>query len=85
MCKENVQEVFLEAVQKILEINPGMRDCLYDYMIGLVLADRTFNEHEIEFIFMVGENVFGYSKKEIADKMASTIQSNFVPSFESLC
>ena len=85
MCKENVQEVFLEAVQKILEINPGMRDCLYDYMIGLVLADRTFNEHEIEFIFMVGENVFSYSKKEIADKMASTIQSNFVPSFESLC
>ena len=85
MCKENVQEVFIEAVQKILEINPGMRDCLYDYMIGLVLADRTFNEHEIEFIFMVGENVFGYSKKEIADKMASAIQSNFVPSFESLC
>jgi hypothetical protein len=34
---------------------------------------------------MVGENVFGYSKKEIADKMASAIQSNFVPSFESLC
>ena len=85
MCKENVQEVFIEAVQKILEINPGMRDCLYDYMIGLVLADRIFNEHEIEFIFMVGENVFGYSKKEIADKMASAIQSNFVPSFESLC
>lgn len=85
MCKENVQEVFLESVQKILEINPGMRDCLYDYMIGLVLSDKTFNEDEIEFIFMVGENVFGYSKKEIADKMASAIQSNFVPSFESLC
>ena len=85
LCKENVQEVFIESVQKILEINPGMRDCLYDYMIGIVLSDKMFNESEIGFLFTVGENVFGYTKKEIADRLASAIQSNFVPSFESLC
>ena len=85
MCKENVEEVFIEAVQKIMEINPGMRDGLFQYMIGLVLADRMFNEKEVEFLFMIGENIFGYTKKEIADNLASAIQANFVPSFESLC
>lgn len=85
VCKENVQEIFMESVNKIMEVNPGMRECLYDYMIGLVLADRMFNEKEVEFLFLAGENIFGYTKKEIADKMASAIQSNFVPSFESLC
>ena len=85
LCKENVQEIFIESVQKILEINPGMRDNLYNYMIGIVLSDRMFNEQEIGFLFTVGENIFAFTKKEIADKLASAIQSNFVPSFESLC
>ena len=85
MCKENVEEVFIEAVQKIMEINPGMREDLYQYMIGIVLADRMFNEKEVEFLFMIGENIFGYTKKEIADNLASAIQTNFVPSFEALC
>ena len=85
VCKQDVQQLFMESVQKIMELNPSMRDCLYDYMIGLVLSDKTFNESEIGFLFTVGENVFGYGKKEIADKMASAIHTNFVPSFESLC
>lgn len=85
ICKENVQEVFMESVKRILEINPGMRDCLFDYMVGVVLADKMFNENEVGFLFTVGENVFGYTNKEIADRLASAIQSNFVPSFESLC
>lgn len=85
LCKENVQQVFVESVQKILEINPGMRDSLYSYMVGIVLSDRMFNEQEIGFLFTVGESIFSFTKKEIADKLASAIQSNFVPSFESLC
>lgn len=85
ICKENVQEIFIDSVKHILEINPGMRDCLFDYMVGVVLSDKKFNEHEIGFLFTIGENVFGYTKKEIADRLASAIQSNFVPSFESLC
>lgn len=85
VCAQDVQKLFIESVQKILELNPGMRDCLYEYMIALVLADKMFNEKEIEFLFAVGENIFGYGKKEIADKMASAIHTNFVPSFEALC
>ena len=85
VCEQNVQEIFMDCVKNILEINPGMRDSLFDYMIGLVLTDRMFNDKEVEFLFGVGENIYGYTKKEIADKLASAIQANFVPSFESLC
>ena len=85
VCEQNVQEIFMDCVKNILEINPGMRDSLFDYMIGLVLTDRMFNDKEVEFLFGVGKNIYGYTKKEIADKLASAIQANFVPSFESLC
>ena len=85
VCQQNVQEIFMDCVKNILEINPGMRDGLFDYMIGLVLSDRMFNDKEVEFLFGVGENIYGYTKKEIADKLASAIHANFVPSFESLC
>lgn len=82
---QNVQEIFVKCVEAIMTINPGMRDSLFGYMVGLMLVDSSFNEKEMEFLFMIGENVFGYTKKEIADTMASAIQSNFVPSFETLC
>jgi hypothetical protein len=62
-----------------------MREVLFDYMMGLVLSDRKIKDTEIEFLFMMGENVFGYTRKECADKLAVAIQSNFVPSFDSLC
>lgn len=85
VCGQNVQEIFIDSVKNILEINPGLRDDLFNYMIGLVLADRMFNDKEVDFLFNVGENIYSYTKKEIADKLASAIQANFVPSFESLC
>lgn len=85
VSQQNVQEIFMDTVQRILEINPGMRDVLYEYMIGIVLADKTFKDEEMDFIFMVGEKVFNYTKKEIADRLASAIQRNFIPNFQSLC
>lgn len=85
VSQQNVQDIFVDTVQKILEINPGMREVLYEYMVGIVLADKTFKDEEMEFIFMVGENVFNYTKKEIADRLASAIQRNFIPNFQSLC
>ena len=54
-------------------------------MVGIVLADKSFKDEEMEFIFMVGENIFNYTKKEIADRLASAIQRNFIPNFQSLC
>ena len=32
-----------------------------------------------------GEKSFGFSSKEVADRMAAAIQQNFVPSYEAIC
>ncbi len=85
IAQKNVQELFMLSVTKIMEINPGMRDTLYDYMIGIVLSDKKINQKEVEFLYMAGENLFGYSKKEMCDKLAVAIQQNFVPSFDAIC
>ena len=85
ISQSNVEEIFGQSVNNILAANPGMREVLFDYMMGLVLSDRKIKDTEIEFLFMMGENVFGYTRKECADKLAVAIQSNFVPSFDSLC
>ena len=85
ISQSNVEEIFSQSVNNILAANPGMREILFDYMMGLVLADRKIKDVEIEFLFMMGENVFGYTRKECADKLAAAVQSNFIPSFDSLC
>lgn len=81
---QNVGEVFMTSVKKIMEIDPGMRDPMFGYLISLVLSDSSFNDGELQFLFEIGENCFGFSKKEIADRMAVSIQRNFVPSYEKI-
>lgn len=85
VSKENVQQIFMESVAAIMNINPGMRESLFGYMITIIMVDSNFDQREVDFLFMIGENVFGYSRKEIADMMASAIQVKFVPGFEALC
>lgn len=84
VSSQNVGEVFMSSVQKIMELDPAMRDPMFHYIISLVLADSSFNDSELQFLFEVGENCFGFSKKEIADRMAVAIQRNFVPSYEKI-
>jgi hypothetical protein len=69
ISQSNVEEIFGQSVNNILAANPGMREVLFDYMMGLVLSDRKIKDTEIEFLFMMGENVFGYTRKECADKL----------------
>lgn len=85
VCRENVPELFGNAVTHILDIDPSLREAMFRYMIGIVLADKEFTKKEIEFLYSMGEQVFGYSRKEAAGLLAAMIQINFVPSFESIC
>jgi hypothetical protein len=62
-----------------------MRDAMLSYVISLILADSSFNEQEVDFIFDIGEKAFGFSTKEVADRMAAAIQQNFIPSYDAIC
>ena len=85
VCKQNVEEIFFSSIQEILKRDPGMREGMFNYIISLVLSDSSFNQKELDFIFQIGRECFGFSEKEIADRMAVAIQKNFVPSYEAIC
>lgn len=84
VAQSNVPELFNHSVSRILQQEPGMRDGVLSYMIGLVLSDKEIAEEEISLIYAFGNNI-GFTDKEISVKFAQMIQNNYVPSLESIC
>lgn len=85
VAQQKVVEIFYSSIEEVLKRRPDMREGMLAYMISLILADSSFNQKEVEFIFEIGEKCFGFSTKEIADRMAGAIQQNFIPSYEAIC
>ncbi len=79
-----INDIFNDSLKNILEINPGERQAMLSFMINMVMADKKIAKDELDFIFHVGQNAFGYSKKEIAQFFANIIQHRFVPSIHDL-
>lgn len=84
IAEGDVPEIFNNAVQNILRINPGMRDALLNYMILIVLSDKLINKEEVELLYSFGNSI-GLSEIEVATAIAQAIQQNYVPSLESIC
>ena len=84
VAKADVVDLFNKSVNAIIEKDPGLKDSLLTYMIGLVLSDKDISKEEINLIYAFG-NDMGYSVKEISVKFAEMIQRNYVPSLESIC
>jgi Zn-dependent protease with chaperone function len=82
--QDDIHILFGESVKSILEINPGERHNLLHYLISLVIADRNIDKQEVDFVFMIGEQMFGFSRKEIAQIFATVIQENYLPSVNDL-
>ena len=75
----NVMKVFHESCQTILEANPGERFPMFGFMVSVALADRRIERREVEMLFEVGEGMFGFQRKEIAQILAEALQKEFVP------
>lgn len=84
VAQSDVSKLFEQSVQNILSQNPGMRDGLLAYMMGLVMSDKEISKDEIGLIYGFGDSI-GFSEKEISQKFAEMIQRNYVPSLESIC
>jgi len=81
----DVVSLFNEAVKKIMQINPSMREDMFIYMLNLIISDKKLSKNEVALAYDLGENVFAYTKKEIANLFALMIQKNFSPDFEAIC
>jgi len=79
----DVSEIFNDAVDNILKLNPSMREGMIDYMISMVMSDQDISKDEIELIYKFGEMI-GFGEMEVAQFIAVQIQKEFVPSLDSI-
>jgi Zn-dependent protease with chaperone function len=73
-----VQEIFFGSASEILKVNPSERYGMFEYLVGIALADRKIFQQEIDFLYKVGEQ-FGFTRKEVAQITATMIQKEFMP------
>ena len=79
----DIVQTFNESVEKILKVNPGMREDMLEYMIQIVISDKTISNEEMNMLYDFGRNV-GLSDMEVATSIAVAIQKNYIPSMESI-
>ncbi len=83
VAQADVEKLFQDAVNAIIEINPGLKPSLLEYIIGLVLADREIGEKEVNFVYGIGQSL-GMNVKEISILFANMVQRNFNPSLDAI-
>lgn len=85
ISQQDVPAIFNDSVANILNLEPALRDGLFNYILTIVFSDKKFNDKEIELIYELGTKMFGYSEKEVAGMFAAMIQVAFTPDLEALC
>lgn len=71
---------FQGAIKAILEKNPLERLSLFNYLCSIAFSDNQIKEKEVDFILNVGQNLLGYSPKEVYKMLAYNISREFIPS-----
>lgn len=74
-----VGDQMVEAISKILEINPADRYIMFDMLVSFAHTDHTITRPEISFLFDIGTKMLGMSRKEIAQLIAGNVQQSFSP------
>lgn len=83
ILKADVNKLFEGSINAILNINPGIKPNLLEYIISIVLADREIGEQEVNFVYNIGKGL-GLSVKEISILFAEMVQRNFNPSLDAI-
>ena len=77
-------KIFNESVQRILDINPDMKADLFSYIVNLTVTDHKFDQKEIDLMFQIGHQQFGFSDEVIFSFLTAGIRQNFIPSISSI-
>ena len=83
VLEKDVDKLFESSVKQLLHLNPGLKPALLEYIIGVILADKSIAEKEVNFIYQIGQQL-GLSVKEISLIFAELVQRSFVPSLDSI-
>ena len=83
VAKGDVDKMFEQSVNQLIQYDPSLKPALLDYIVGMVLADKDITEKEVNFIYHIGQQL-GLSVKEISQIFAGQVQRNYVPSLDSI-
>ena len=83
VLEKDVDKLFESSVKQLLHLNPGLKPALLEYIIGVILSDKSIAEKEVNFIYHIGQQL-GLSVKEISLIFADLVQRSFVPSLDSI-
>ncbi|MCQ2310028.1 MAG: M48 family metallopeptidase [Bacteroidales bacterium] len=84
MDPNKISKMFSDSVNKIMEINPNLREAMFLYLISIVMADKEINSDEINFLLNIGEQALGYSQMEAANILLAVIQRHYTPKMTDL-
>lgn len=80
---QDVDKLFSDSVNALVQANPGIAPTLLQYMLEVVLSDKDIHEKEVNFIYGMGQKL-GLGVQEISRMFASAIQRMFSPSMSAL-
>ncbi len=80
--EKKVDFFFNQSIKALLEINPGERNVMLQYLINIIIADSMISDKEMSFIFQFGTDL-GFERKEIAQIFAQAVQEQFIPKIYS--
>ncbi len=74
-----VEQIFEQSIVAIIQMNPGERLNMFNYLIDIALSDNEIFRGEIDLLFTLGGKYFGLSRKEMAQIIAAKIHTSFIP------
>ena len=88
ITSENCNEIFHKSLHNILEMQPEMRDGLFLYLVNIMVTDYKFKQTELDLLFRIGKEAFGYEEEAIVRLLAKGIcdgvSRGFLPSTSSI-
>jgi hypothetical protein len=72
---------FQQAAERLLRSNPSEKYPMFNFLIHTALSDHELLKCEVEFLYDLGDRVFGFSKLEVAQLMGQVISTKFTPRF----
>jgi Zn-dependent peptidase ImmA (M78 family) len=85
ISSSKVNEVFNDSIGNLLDPkkNRGSieqeSEMMFSYLISIAVSDNDITKHEIDFLYKIGSELFGFTREKIAYMIASVIANNFEP------
>jgi len=58
--KENLGELFVQSARYIMDVNPGERYSMLEFLVRISFADKDIVGQELGFVFQVGTELLGF-------------------------